>query len=111
MCSISSVGHAFRTKTSNSDNELLVIGAGLMRTGTTSLQIALEHLLKKPCYHMSRVALQLRESAIRQWLEVYRANGDGIEEALRGYAATADYPACSFFLELAEAHPNAKVGR
>lgn len=80
-----------------------------MRTGTTSLQIALEHLFKKRCYHMSRVALQLREPAIRQWLMIYSSNGKGIENALKGYSTTVDYPACAFFAELLEAHPHAKV--
>ena len=95
---------------SGSDNEtLLVIGAGLMRTGTTSLKLALEHLLQRPCYHMSVVALQQREAAIKRWLEVYQREGDEIETVLRGYGATVDYPACSFYLRLAEIYPHAKV--
>jgi hypothetical protein len=32
---------------------LRVIGAGLARTGTTSLKLALERLLGGPCYHIS----------------------------------------------------------
>jgi len=31
---------------------LAVIGAGLPRTGTNSLKLALEELLGGPCYHM-----------------------------------------------------------
>ncbi|KAM3174722.1 hypothetical protein ACTXT7_009955 [Hymenolepis weldensis] len=89
--------------------KLIVIGAGLMRTGTSSLQIALEHLLKRPCYHMSRVALQLREPTICQWLTIYHNNGKGIEETLKGYSATVDYPACAFYAKLLKAHPNPKV--
>ncbi|KAM7534134.1 hypothetical protein Aperf_G00000107378 [Anoplocephala perfoliata] len=58
---------------------------------------------------MSRVALQLREPAILQWLMIYSNNGKGIEDALKGYSITVDYPACAFFAELLEAHPNAKV--
>ena len=34
---------------------LRVVGAGLGRTGTMSLQRALEHLLAEPCYHMLEV--------------------------------------------------------
>lgn len=34
--------------------EFLVIGAGLPRTGTSSLKIALETLLDGKCYHMTR---------------------------------------------------------
>ena len=33
-----------------------IIGAGLGRTGTTSLKVALEMLLKAPCYHMVNIA-------------------------------------------------------
>jgi len=34
---------------------LLVIGAGLPRTGTTSMKFALERLLGGTCYHMFNV--------------------------------------------------------
>ena len=34
---------------------LRVVGAGLGRTGTKSLKLALEQLLGAPCYHMSEV--------------------------------------------------------
>ncbi|MET1050685.1 MAG: sulfotransferase, partial [Acidimicrobiales bacterium] len=33
-----------------------VVGAGLGRTGTTSLKAALEQLLGGPCHHMFEVA-------------------------------------------------------
>ncbi|VDD81019.1 unnamed protein product [Mesocestoides corti] len=77
----------FDQKAPNSE-KLLVIGAGLMRTGTLSLQTSLEYLLQRPCYHMSRVARELREPAIRQWIEVYRNAGGGIDQPLSGYGAT-----------------------
>ena len=34
---------------------LRVVGAGLGRTGTLSLKLALERLLGAPCYHMTEV--------------------------------------------------------
>ena len=34
---------------------LKVVGAGLGRTGTHSLKVALEQLLGEPCYHMIEV--------------------------------------------------------
>ncbi|MBV9252945.1 MAG: sulfotransferase family protein, partial [Actinobacteria bacterium] len=34
---------------------LRVVGAGLSRTGTHSLKLALEQLLGGPCYHMVEV--------------------------------------------------------
>ncbi len=44
-----------------------VIGAGLMRTGTSSLKVALEQLLAEPCYHISRVAIEDREPSIQNF--------------------------------------------
>ena len=37
---------------------LKIIGAGFGRTGTSSLQVALEELLGGKCYHMKEVMLQ-----------------------------------------------------
>ncbi len=37
------------------DGSFVVIGAGLPRTGTNSMQKALERLLGGPCYHMVTV--------------------------------------------------------
>jgi hypothetical protein len=36
-------------------NSMIVIGAGLPRTGTTSMKKALEELLSGRCYHMEEV--------------------------------------------------------
>ena len=38
--------------TTESDSELMVIGAGLGRTGTLSMQAALEMLGYNNCYHL-----------------------------------------------------------
>ncbi len=89
--------------------KLRVIGAGLMRTGTSSLKIALEQLLCNPCSHMCRVAVDYKEPSIRQWLSVFENGGSGIEQALDGFGATVDYPACCFYKELFETHPGTKV--
>ncbi len=79
--------------------KLKVIGAGLMRTGTSSIKMALEQLLGEACYHMSRVAIEVRERSIQNWLAVYANNGEGLEDALTGFVATVDYPACCFYQE------------
>ena len=42
----------------NAQDTLQVIGAGLPRTGTSSLQAALELLGFSPCYHMTAGANQ-----------------------------------------------------
>ena len=48
---------------------LRVVGAGLGRTGTTSLKVALERLLGGPCYHMFEV--RERESDAATWGDAY----------------------------------------
>ncbi len=80
-----------------------------MRTGKSSLKMVLEQLLGEPCYHMSRVAIEVREPSIQKWLAVFANNGEGIESTLTGFGATVDYPACCFYQKLFKAHPGAKV--
>jgi hypothetical protein len=85
---------------------LQVIGAGLGRTGTMSLKLALEELGFGPCYHMSEVAGG--NGAFPHWIEAAKGRPDW-ETIFDGYAATTDYPACSFWRELADYYPEAKV--
>jgi hypothetical protein len=86
---------------------LAVIGAGLGRTATFSLKFALEHLGFGPCYHMSEVFAGARRN-VPLWLDAIdgRPDWDAIFE---GYHSTTDYPACTFWRELAEHYPRAKV--
>jgi len=86
---------------------LQVIGAGVGRTGTLSLKSALETLLGAPCYHMAELI------AHPEHIEVWHAAGTGADvdwgALLAGYAATSDFPACLFWRELLELHPDAVV--
>ena len=85
---------------------LKLIGAGLGRTGTLSLKLALEQLGYGPCYHM--VEQLMHPEHAPQWVRA--ADGHPDWEALfAGYCATVDYPGCSFWRELAQAYPDAKV--
>lgn len=79
-----------------------VIGAGFGRTGTRSLQAALERLGFGPCYHMSTVIAE--PYRIRQWL-------DGVpwEEMFAGFQSAVDWPAAAYWKELAAHYPEAKV--
>ncbi|RTG82477.1 uncharacterized protein DC041_0007735 [Schistosoma bovis] len=52
-------------------NELLIIGAGQMRTGTTSLKFALQLLFNQPCYHMYDVIYKYQESHIKKWINIF----------------------------------------
>jgi Sulfotransferase domain len=86
---------------------LKVIGAGLGRTATFSLKFALEHLGLGPCHHMSEVFAGARRN-IPLWLDVARSRPDW-DTIFDGYQSTTDYPACSYWRELADYYPNAKV--
>lgn len=86
---------------------LRVVGAGLGRTGTMSLKIALERLLGAPCYHMSEVFRHPEH--IRAWHAAARGDMPDWEKLFEGFAATVDWPAASFWPELSRAFPNAIV--
>jgi len=86
-----------------------VIGAGFGRTGTSSLKGALEELGFSPCYHMTEVFANPEHADF--WRAAWRGepvnwDGDGV---LGSYEATVDWPACTFYAELMERHPDAKV--
>ena len=84
-----------------------VIGAGLGRTGTASLKAALEELGFGPCYHMVEVFANPGHADF--WRAAWRGEPADWDGVLGGYEATVDWPACSFYEELMERHPDAKV--
>ena len=84
-----------------------VIGAGLGRTGTLSLKLALEHLGFGPCYHMLELMGKARER-LPQWIQVVRGNPDW-EAIFEGFQSSVDYPTCYFWREQADHWPDAKV--
>ena len=85
---------------------LKIIGAGLGRTGTMSLKLALEKLGLGPCFHMAELFAD--PSRVPMWLAAADGHPDW-EAVFNGFPATTDYPACSFWRELAAACPQAKV--
>ncbi len=85
---------------------LEVIGAGFGRTGTLSLKLALEQLGFGPCYHM--VEVFQNPDSIGWWLDAANGKPDW-EKIFAGYNSTVDWPSCTFYAELAEAFPDAKV--
>jgi hypothetical protein len=86
---------------------LEVIGAGFGRTGTKSLKAALEELGFDPCYHMSE--LFGHPEHVELWEAAARGKSVDWNELLGGYRATTDWPACSFYEELMQSYPDAKV--
>ena len=84
-----------------------VIGAGLGRTGTTSLKLALERLGFSRCHHMTELFAYPETGAL--WEAAAEGKPVDWEILLAGYRATTDWPACHFYRELARFYPNAKV--
>lgn len=86
---------------------LRVIGAGVGRTGTSSLKLALEQLLGQPCYHMDEVLLH--QEHVAPWEAALSGRLQDWKPIFGGYAATVDWPAAAFWDELATFYPDALV--
>ncbi len=84
-----------------------VIGAGFGRTGTKSLQVALETLGYSPCYHMTEVFEHPEH--LPMWEAATRGEPVEWERIFEGYRATVDWPGAAFYELLVEAYPQAKV--
>jgi hypothetical protein len=86
---------------------LKIIGAGLGRTGTMSLKVALEQIGFGPCYHMVDVWARMPES-LALWEAA--ARGEPVWDTIfSGYRSTVDYPGCTYWRELTAKYPDAKV--
>ena len=86
---------------------LKVIGAGFGRTGTASLKAALEELGFDKCYHMQEVFRNPTHASI--WRAAAEGKPVDWDALLEGYQATVDWPGCTFYQELMERYPDAKV--
>jgi hypothetical protein len=86
---------------------LSIVGAGLGRTGTMSLKLAIEQQGVGRCYHMLEVFL--KPEAPAQWEAVADGAGPPWEEIFEGFAATVDWPSATYYKALADAYPEAKV--
>ena len=83
------------------ENEFIVIGAGLPRTGTFTLKTVLGDLLGKPCYHMAEVGKNAHH--VEFWAAALKGKQHTKEEwreLLKDYGAGVDAPICFFFKEL-----------
>lgn len=87
---------------------LRVVGAGLPRTGTSSLVQALEHLLGGPCYHMTKIPGHPYDLGVG-WKHALADNAPDWDRIIEGYVAAVDWPASMFWRELSEANPDALV--
>src|SRR6185503_3628270 len=84
---------------------LRVIGAGLGRTGTHSLKVALEELLGGPCYHV--VEVFGRPDHIDVWQRAIDGEMPDWPAFLSDYRAAVDWPVAAFWRETTEAFPDA----
>ncbi|HEX6289914.1 MAG TPA: sulfotransferase [Herpetosiphonaceae bacterium] len=84
-----------------------VIGAGFGRTGTSSLQAALEQLGFGKCYHMREVFVHPEHPWM--WLAATEGRPVNWDALFAGYQATVDWPGCTFYRQLMAHYPDAKV--
>jgi hypothetical protein len=86
---------------------LKVVGAGFGRTGTRSLKEALEMLGFAPCHHMVEVFIHPEQVPL--WDRAALGEMTDWEELFANYQSACDWPSCSFYKELSEFYPEAKV--
>ena len=86
---------------------LKLIGVGYGRTGTSSTKLALEMLGVAPCHHMS--ALVDNQALSQKWYDVAFNGKRDWDDVFDGYAATLDWPAVTYWRELAAYYPAAKL--
>ena len=86
---------------------LHVIGAGLPRTGTSSLKEALEILGFDPCHHMTELFDKRGRS--EEFIRAYRGEKVDFFGLMKGYGSTVDAPTTDFYKQIHQAYPKAKI--
>jgi Sulfotransferase domain len=87
--------------------DIAVVGAGVGRTGTHSLKVALEQLLGAPCHHM--VEILGDPTQIPAWTDAIEGRPVDWPAVLARYGAIVDWPGGAFWPELSAAFPDALV--
>jgi hypothetical protein len=85
--------------------ELKVVGAGVGRTGTHSLKLALEQLLDAPCHHMLEILGD--PDQIPAWIDAIDGREVDWSRMLARYGSIVDWPGASFWRELSRAYRDA----
>jgi hypothetical protein len=85
---------------------LKIIGSGLGRTGTKSMQTALNQLGFGPCHHM--VEVFAHPESVPLWVAAGAGRPDW-DAIFRDYGAMVDYPGAAYWRDLAAYYPDAKV--
>jgi hypothetical protein len=86
---------------------LRVVGAGLGRTGTLSLKVALEKLLGGKCYHMAEVVEHPEHMPV--WKNAALGEHVDWKRVFDGYVAAVDWPAAAFWEPISQAFPDAII--
>ncbi len=86
---------------------LKVVGAGLGRTGTHSLKLALEQLLGGRCYHMLETFEHPDDIPV--WQRAVEGDLPDWTQFLGEYVATVDWPCAAFWQEISASSPEAVV--
>lgn len=86
---------------------LRVIAAGLGRNATLSMKFALEALGLGPCHHMTETLADERRQ-IPLWLDAAAGRPDW-NAIFCGFHSTSDYPSATYWREIADYYPNAKI--
>lgn len=84
-----------------------IIGAGYGRTGTKSLQIALEKLGYGKCYHME--ALLRHPADVVHWKNANEEKNVNWEALFKNYQSIVDFPGAIYYKQLADYYPTSKV--
>ncbi|MGB5653247.1 MAG: sulfotransferase family protein [Robiginitalea sp.] len=83
-----------------------IIGAGVGRTGTYSLRLAINQLGYGPCHHMEEV-LKNMDVQVPLWSETLKGNTNW-SAIYKGFKSAVDWPTAGFFRELLKEYPIAK---
>jgi hypothetical protein len=83
-----------------------VIGAGVGRTGTYSLKLAINRLGLGPCHHMEAVIGNM-PGQVPLWAAALDGRADW-GAIYHGFGSAVDWPTAGFFRELSAAFPSAK---
>lgn len=86
---------------------LRIVGAGYARTGTLSLQKALDDLGFGPTYHMNEVFVN--RSHVQQWLDYGETGTADWDNLFIKYRSVVDFPASCAWKDLYTEYPDAKV--
>ena len=85
---------------------LKVVGSGLGRTGTKSMQTALNMLGVGPCHHMVEVFMHPESMAL--WVDAGEGRPDW-DLIFKDYQSMVDYPGAAYWRQIADHYPDAKV--